>query len=193
MPQLDSDAFTYSNGNLETVSGGKWTKFSGIGGSIPVTSNKVGPGGSAEALAVISSWAGSLTAQYSEVDWVSGDYSGVGIFGDGNASCYLLVIATTITYIYKVVAGSFTQINPVTGPAPVSGHTYRLSMSVAGELVATDNGSTIMSVSSELSLTSGKPCMRSYNGILDNWAAGDFSAGGGFKAAFAAGLNGGQA
>lgn len=174
MPQLDSDSFTYSNGGLAAVSGGKWTDLS-IGGAIPVVSNQLS-GPTSECAAVITSWSGSTTLQYSEIVWTSGSFGGPTIFSSATNTFYLLDITPGGCQIYKVVGGAFTSLG--SGGIPTAGHLYRLSMSVAGTLVATDNGSTIITVTGETSITSGKPGIRDWSTVLDSWAAGDFSVAG---------------
>lgn len=175
MPQLDTDAFAYSDGGLAAVSGGKWTDLSG---SAPQVVSQQLVGNADERAAEITTWAGSTTLQYSEMVWVSGSFSGPTIFSNGAAyTFYFLDLRAASSFLVRVVAGVFSAISG-DGGASTSGHVFRISMAVALTLKAFDNGVEFLSVGPEGAITSGVPGFRNWNCTLDDWAVGDFSAGG---------------
>ena len=177
MPEWVTDTFPYADGALETVSGGKWTKLTGSTSSVQVTTGQAGGSGN-EAGQMITTWPGSTTLQYTEAVWISGQFGGPTIFCAQTYSFYLgELIAFGGCKLYKVIGGAFTQI-ATTATDPVSGHVYRLYMSVAGTLTLADNGTDFLTLTSETSLTTGVPGIRCWGTVLDNWAAGDFSVGG---------------
>lgn len=178
MPQLDSDAFTYSDGNLATVSGGKWTQLSSFA-DVQVASNKVQSVPGVDAAAEITSWAGSATDHYSQVV-VSGtiEFSGPTVRSNGVGSFYLVdPRANGDLVLYYVNAGSFNQIDVTNVGSIVAGDVVYLEAQ-GTTLVAKVNGVTKIT-KTDASLATGKPGIRCYstNPQLDSWAAGDFGAG----------------
>lgn len=179
MPQLDSDAFTYSNGNLATVSSGKWTKLSGFS-DLVVSSNAVT--GSGENGDVISSWSGSTTDQYSQVTLATANVDGgPTVRSDGASTFYLLDTQGPGNgwVIFRVTGGSFVSIGGSSTLTIADGDTAYLEMQ-GSTLVAKHNGTVVITVPDETSIASGKPgiFISGSTLVVDNWAAGDFSAGG---------------
>jgi len=167
----DSDTFPYSDGNLTTVSSSKWTQCTiGAPGAVAVVSGQIHNGGNENA-ALITTWAGSTTLQYSESLYVSGDYGGPTIFNDGASTFYLCDLAAGAVKLYKVVSGSFSILQ--SGGSVTAGHTYRIRVQTAGTIVISDNGSDIITFP-DSSITSGKPGIRCWGNYLDDWVAGDF-------------------
>jgi hypothetical protein len=176
MPALDNDAFTYADGVLETVSAAKFTKLS-THNSLTVSSNAV-TGTGADAMAVVTSWAGSTTAQYSEAVAGALDANGIGvmIFMDAVNTGYLYEIGDADSVFYKHVGGVITQLgSPATAGVPA--HAYRCYMQTPGTLVGSDNGVDKITLPGETSIVSGKPGLFVYGGTprLDTWVAGDFN------------------
>lgn len=171
MPQLDSDNFAYSDGALATVSSGKWSDAIG---AVAVLSGQIHNGGNENA-AFITSWPGSLIAQYSEVKFVSGAYGGPTIFNNGTGSFYIAELEQgNAVYLVKVTAGSFASL--ANGGTTTAGHTYRIRVETIGTIVISDNGTDIITFA-DSTFTTGKPGLRCWSNYLDDWAAGDFSAG----------------
>jgi hypothetical protein len=170
--QLDSDTFTYSDGELATVSGGKWTRCTISANDVHVASNQIHDN-STEHATVITSWAGSLTQQWSEVLFISGNFGGPTIFNDGASTFYLAELQDGVPLVlYWVQSGSFTNI--ANGGTTTPGHTYRIRVETPGTIIVSDNGADIIT-QAHSSITSGKPGLRSWANIMDNWKAGDFS------------------
>jgi hypothetical protein len=182
MPQLDSDTFTgYSDGNLATVSAGKWTKLSGFNDLVVASEKVVGAGAFSDAAAVITSWAGSTTDQWSS--WIVGGgsaFNGPTVHSDGASTFYVLEVNINGTQcqVTKCVGGSFTALAQFTGQA-FGGDVVYLEW-VAGVLTAKINGVSI-GTHSNSDIASGKPGGRLFDlgtTNMDGWAGGDF--GGGF-------------
>lgn len=178
MPQLDSDAFTYSNGNLATASAAKWTKLSGFSDCV-VASNQLSGSGGGDAGDVITSWAGNAADQYSQLTLAASADSGSPTVRSDAASTFYMAERFAGVTIWRVVGGSFTSI----GTASVTwanGDVHYLDMQ-GTTLVCKQNGTVVATVLGENSIPSGKPGIwisgTAY--VVDDWAAGDFAGGGG--------------
>src|SRR5436190_9493647 len=110
MPTLDSDSFTYSNGNLATVSSAKWTKLS-LTPDCVVTSNAITGTASNDCAAVITSWSGSTSNQWAQATLVTrtGDDGGPTVLSNATGT-YYNVGAGSAWNLYKVIAGSYTLL-----------------------------------------------------------------------------------
>lgn len=179
MPQLDSDSFTYSNGALASVSSGKWTKLSGAGTDFTVASNQIKGTAGFESADVITSWAGSGSDHYSQLAVVTvANDGGPSIRSDATYTFYFLDVTTSAaTNVYKVVGGSFTAINN-TSITWANGDTAYLEMQ-GNTIISKQNGTTRHNFT-DSSIASGKPGFwcDAASILFDDWAAGDFSAGG---------------
>lgn len=178
MAQLDSDVFTYSNGNLATVSSAKWTKLSGFA-DLVVASNQV-RGANVDCIAVITTWPGSTTDQYAQMvlSTVSGDSGGPAIRCSAVDDGYIVShIGGTSFRVFKVVNGVFTNIG--TGGTPANGDLAYIELQ-GTTLILKQNGVTRITLPSESSIASGQPGAFSFDaiGLLDSWAAGDFAVSG---------------
>jgi hypothetical protein len=180
MPQLDSDSFTYSNGLLATVSGGKWTKLSGFI-DLSVSSNQLKGGtNNQDHAAVITSWSGSTTNHYSQaVIATMNNDGGPTIRANAASTFYLCDTATSGFTIYKCVTGTFTSLT-ANSPTISAGDTIYFEAQ-GNTLTVKQNGTTRITFG-DSSIASGKPGMHTFDNLLvwDNWAAGDFSAGAAF-------------
>lgn len=176
MPQLATDDYsTYANGGLGSSSGGIWTDLSSFS-PISVVSNQL-VGGSAEALAVRTTWAGSTSLQYSEIIWLAGQYGGPSILSNAFDTCYFLELTLAgspngqggiiIRMPGYVAVGSFV------GRTLISGHSFNLRMDTPGTLVGSDNGTDFITAS-DGTITTGKPGIRNYSMTMGAWAGGDF-------------------
>ena len=175
MPQLDSDSFAYSNGNLASVSSGKWTDLSSVN-PLTVTSNKVS--GSVEAMGVITTWSGSTTDQYAQVtlDTVGVDGTGPTVRSNAVYTCYLLVckLSGNDTKIFRVVGGTYTQLSAA-DVAWATGDVAYLEIQ-GSQLLVKRNGSTqsALTVTDGSPIVSGKPGANAVTDTISAWAAGDF-------------------
>lgn len=179
MPQLDSDAFTYSNGNLATVSSAKWTKLTGMT-DITVATNAV-RGSGADCAAQITTWSGSTTSQYAQIVMTTkaADEGALLLFGNGVSTYYYIRgDGANGIDVYKVVTGSFTQVHGF-GGSYVNGDTV-YAENQAGNFNIKVNGASAYTFT-DTAITSGKPGVGAFSasGLFDDWAAGDFAAGGG--------------
>lgn len=180
MPELDTDTFTYADGALDTVSGGKWTQLSGFN-DILVASNALS-GGAGDKVDVITSWSGSGTSHYSQCVQVAVDtfMPTVTVYSDAVSTFYLLETVGTPTWdVYKCVGGSFTSLNSV-AQAQTNGDTVYME-NQAGTIVTKRNGGAAVNNFADGAIASGKPGLFVGGGgsaVLDNWAAGDFAAAG---------------
>lgn len=179
MAQLDSDTFTYADGALATVSSGKWTHLS-FGTALNVVSERVKNTAGNEGAAVISTWAGSTTEQWSQVtvrgSGAGADFHGPTVLSDVEGTFYFLDVRVggAALHIYKVVGGSFTDLKSES-VVLADGDTVRLEYE-SGVLTGKINGVTAITVANT-DIASGKPGIRCWAQALalDNWAAGDFS------------------
>lgn len=178
MPQLDSDTFPYSDGNLATVSGGKWAKLSAFA-DLKVVSGGVRGIASTDCQGQIAVWTGSLIDQYAQCTWTNfghPQYCGPMICSNGVDSFYVFDARANDHHIFKVTPGpTYTDLasSPALGLA--SGDTLYIER-VAGRITCKVNGVTAVSVID--STLTGKPGLRTFeDGVaLDNWVAGDFAA-----------------
>lgn len=175
MPQFDSDAFTYADGNLATVSSAKWTKMSSLADMV-VSTNKV-RGTGADSASVITSWSGSTTDHYAQVavSTISSDAGGPTVRGDAVNNMYLGHLGTSSAIeVYSDVVGTFTRIIASASNC-ANGDTFYLEIQ-GTNLVVKKNGVQTDTVSNS-ALASGKPGVYGFDTThrLDDWAAGDFS------------------
>lgn len=184
MPQLDSDVFIYSNGNLATVSGGKWTKLSGFA-DLVVTSNQLqGAGGGNDKVGCITAFSGSATNHYSQITvGTNAAFAGPTVHSNTGNIFYLFELNINGTQCQITLCnGGYSALSTFT--AQVVGGDVAYLEWVSGVLTAKINGVTKGSVS-DSSIASGKPGIRIFDSgssiIVNAWAAGDFSAGGSGK------------
>ena len=174
MPQLDSDAFTYSNGLLATASSGKWTKLSSYTDLSVVSNQAKCATGGADCIDVISSWSGG-NDQYSQcVMATAGNNGGPSVRSNTSNTLYLLIVNSTTWRTYKIVSGSATQLSS-TSQTTVDSDT--LYLEVQGDtLISKINGTQVNSVAGGSAIASGSPGLyvSDTTVIMDNWAAGNF-------------------
>lgn len=189
MPQLDSDAFAYSAGALVTVSSGKWTDGTfpatqTVGGSV---TEQVGSTGS-DAGAIITSWSGSTTDHYSQVDMVSVTPSGEGgVILRGNSGDDQIVVdfvTGDVCYVFERINGTYNQVGDTLTFNDTITTGDVLYADIQGSIVTVkQNGVSLGTRSNSWTVTSGVPGIWSSGGgssfLMDNWVAGDFSGGGG--------------
>jgi hypothetical protein len=180
MPQqFDADTFTYANGNLATVSSGKWTMDTWFSTDLVVSGNAItGVAASGLRAAVITSWAGSTTDQWAELKMASGSGSGSpgpAVRSNGAGTYYFIKcsIGGTITLQRTVGNSSFALAigthNVAVGDVmrlEVQGTTLRTYVNGVLDITFTDSN-----------IASGKPGVYGTTATIfgDDWAAGDFS------------------
>lgn len=183
MAERDTDPFTYGDGNLATVSSGKWTALSAFLDCV-VASNEVIGASTTDHADVITSWAFG-NDQYSEVTFHGP--VGYGSFPAGptvrsNAvdAAYLLAVLNTNWTVYKMPA--FTVLAGPTAVTPADGDVWRIEATGGATTTlkvyrnGVQQGSNITDSSS--ALTTGKPGIfanRNTCTPMTAWAAGDFS------------------
>lgn len=181
MPQLDSDTFTYSDGNLATVSSGKWTKLSGMADCVVVSNAIRGTG--ADSVDVITSWSGSTGDQWSQATLVTtnGDDGGPTVRSDATSTFYGVHSAGATGWgIYRVLTGGFTRIAGYSGSADNSDVAYLEIQSTTLIMKEGGSGGTTVLTITDSNIASGKPGMWMFStgSRYDLWSAGDFSGGG---------------
>lgn len=161
-----SDNFTYSNGNLETVSGGKWVKHSTYTDLI-VTNNALDmPAASAESAAY----------------WVSTDLTDdhcsqitIVAVGTGNSSPTVRV-STTDKQHYRIAGGVLSYVNAsgstssmVAAFTPTTGDIVKLC--AKGSTISAQRNSDAPISVTDTRLTTGKAGIfeRYQDTVLDNW------------------------
>lgn len=194
MPQLDSDAFTYADGALATVSAAKWTdagtgQVSG-GSDNRVVSNAIQglAVANVDRLSVITAWTGSTTDQYSAIT-LTNTGSAVAFCGPcihmnalGTFYVFEMNCSGTDSRFSKCVTGAYGVISQFA--LQFTTGDICLLQWVSGTLTVFKNGVNSGSVA-DSSIASGKPGIRTWNndaGVtpkFDSWTAGDFSASGG--------------
>lgn len=186
MPELVTDAFTYSNGNLATVSGGVWTTLTAYTDFV-VASNKVRGAAGVECAVEITTWAGSLTDQYAQcVITNNGNpvFCGPAILSNGVDALYVFdarIGTPGSQQILKLTTGpTYTPLGSAVNHTLAAGDTVYIERQ-AGVLVTKINGVTVNTETDGSPLVSGKPGMRAFadGSFLDTWAAGDFAVAGG--------------
>jgi hypothetical protein len=182
LPVIDN--FPYSDGDLATISSGKWATAPGFGG-LTVSTNKL--------LNTASAWnccywtADSFNNnQYSLCLLIdSGGWLGpaVRIAAAGSGNMYFIMPGDPLpngVRFFKVINGSFTQLGSTVSRTNVDGEIWKLSISgttltanIAGVDVATqDAGSELTSGYAGITICT------SYK-TMDNWEGGNVGVGGG--------------
>lgn len=178
MPQLDSDSFTYSDGALATVSGGKWSNLSGKG-NLTVGGNLIDNPGGVESAAVITTWSGSTTAQYSQVTYIGAGEGGPSILSnDSDDFICVDFVPGDAAYVFECVNGTLNALgDPLTlGDTIDTGDVFYIEIQ-GTTITVKQNGVTLGTRTASGTITSGKPGIFNYAGQFDNWAAGDFGGG----------------
>lgn len=193
MTQLVSDAFTYSNGALDTVSGGVWAIQTTAGGGLAVISNEVRES-SASSLGRFTTTAPPSSDYYSEVKLttVLANVSDEGVgpavrvvsSGTDQGTGYFAQCNSVETKLYQVVTGAFLQVGS-NGVACALGDVVRIEVSGTGatvSLVVKRNGTAIITAgdasAGRITATNSYGIWCSHGGgqgQLDNFAGGDFA------------------
>jgi hypothetical protein len=192
----NTDAFTYSDGELESVSGGVWVKLRTGGQTASITSNALGPGATNFDAPYRYNATYASAALYSQCR-VAATVSGVSAFSliinvnthlDG-ARDYNICEFTDAggglanALIGKIVNGTFTSLDTVSGFAWAANDVVRFENDGSGNLRALINGTPISGLSAtdtDNNAFFGVGIMPSTNdaGRLDDWEGGDLAAAG---------------
>jgi hypothetical protein len=189
------DGFAYSNGLLASVASANWEKLSGFA-DLNVDTNQLKPsllGQDGSVRLTSGAWgAGSTVEQWAQVTWATYvDFTGPTVFSDGASNYYYFEGASGSLDLYRVGGSTFTHLaGPWAHPggtSNASGDVAYLEARVNGstvDLIGKVNGTTVGSFSdtSASRLTSGRPGIRMWHSTssarMDDFSAGDFSAGG---------------
>jgi hypothetical protein len=179
MPQLDSDTFTYSDGDLATVSAGKWTNLSGPTNLVQVASNAIGPSAGSAAV-VITTWSGSTVDQYGQIVISTlGDFGGITVRSNQTHTYYTFQFqnGAGTSEVYKVVLGTATMLSSTAITWSASDTAY---IEIQGTTIITKQNGTNRHNFTDAAIASGSPGIDTYSNTTawDNWAGGDFSVAG---------------
>jgi hypothetical protein len=198
--QIASDAFTYSNGNIESVSGGNWTSLNPNWGGAAITSNHVGGAFSDEETPARWTGAGtfandqysSLLIPASSLSFNGSSYS-VGVIArasadiDGARDYYTFYVvddasgdpASRTTVLAKVVDGTPTTLHS----ASVSwGSGMRIEIECEGTTIRGMKDGVLVSgfEITDSALSAGKPGIWLRGSVDfpkgDDWQGGDITA-----------------
>jgi len=188
-----TDSFTYSDGELQTVSSSQWLKRAG--GDIDVISNEIYT--TATSNAVYSYDDAFANDHYSEIELVTlggNSANGAAICVQTNGDCIFARWESTRIQLRSIVSGSETYETQITGISPASGWKMRLEVDRATEIVSLfiDQGSGFPGTadlthdfSADNWLGTGEALDGGQAGIvcrwpgagfevyMDNWAGGD--------------------
>jgi hypothetical protein len=176
-----SDAFTNANGTALTTHDASWTLQTDAG--FRIQSNGVSPHNTVGSLEGGAYWNADTPDdnQYAEVVFTAG---GIGYIGPavrmatGADSRYGAYTNGTDSFLFKIVAGTFTQLG-ATGPAFSNGDTLRIEAN-GTTIRLLKNGAESISVT-DSSLASGRIGITGYssdtNTQATSWTGGNLSAG----------------
>jgi hypothetical protein len=180
MPQqFDADTFTYANGNLATVSSGKWTMDTWFSTDLVVSGNAItGVAASGSRSDVITSWAGSTTDQWADLKIASGS-------GSGSPGPVVRSNGAGTYYFVTCNIGGTPTLQRATGNSAfaLAGGTHVVAV---GDVLRLEAQGTTLRVFvngvlditfTDTNIASGKPGVYGTIATIfgDNWAAGDFS------------------
>ena len=178
-----TDSFTYSNGDLATVSSGKWVNAQG---AFDVASNQVKGTAAGSCRVYYSTGTVSFSADHvSEAQKISASsYYGalcrMSGSGGSDTGYHWWIADGVVSKIYKCVAGAFTELSNL-GYYPPDGDYFSLEASGSGAsgVVArsdsTSPATTSRGTASAADIGSGQPGLLA-NGateLLDNWRGDD--------------------
>lgn len=165
------DNFAYSDGALPTVSGGVWAKPSDWPNPLAVQSNLAKGTASGDNACYLASWAGSTTAQYSEIVVSTFDnFMGPTVFNSAVGDFYFLDARSDLWVLYRVNSNQiFTSLTSASPGPMVVGDRIRLEVRLdiffLPVLVAKKNGNVIISDYTSFTnvLPGGVPGFRLWN------------------------------
>lgn len=173
-----TDTFTYSNGQLSTVSGGRWVDLSTQ--KVQVASNAAtydASAGDGIAYDGSNTWAND---HYAQAVLTGTGYPGLGVrlgTGPNGYMCYAAGVPSGNLKIDKETAGSRTNLASL---SLVSGHTGYLS--AVGTTIEFKDNTVSQGTVTDSAFASGKPGLFMYNGgsaTADLWEADNIPTGAG--------------
>lgn len=178
MAVIDTDSFTYANGNLATVSAGKWTQMAAWTDVVVATNRCRGNPGVVHG-SVITTWGGDTTNQYSQVTAATaGDELWLIVKFSGTDTYYMLKAPSGGNFeVWKIVSGGFTLLDSV-AQTVANGDIIYFEYN-AGALTSKKNGTIVNGPVANTDLAAGKSGIGCYNSTVrfDDWVGGDFSGG----------------